>query len=637
MLASFMLSPLARARGLLATLAAYRWKIALFVALTVVLLATSIPGVFTVDEPHYISTLVALRDGRLTPPGTEGLPPSRELAWFDPENRGRVVTSTPVAANVPPLWAPLAAPFSLAGWRGLVLLNTLAFLATAALCHWLATVISGSARAGWWAAGAFAVGGFQIEYAQGVWPQSLSSMLTMAAVCSALLASERASRAAAFSAGWLAALATGLRYQNVLVVCALGALLVVRARERRRLVPVFLVGALLPLAASSILNHERLGSWNPISKGPRYLSIPLNVQVGSEPRSSEPGTSEPASYGEDVARLIWARLVDYGARPFGPPETWMTDWMHRGSGGALLATGVVKKSLVQSAPWVVVALGWAVARLARRRLRPGAETTFAMAALGLVVLVVGVLAIAGRGRDDGLVYNQRYLLDLVAPLAVCFGTAMASIDIRARAGVRGLLMGAAMVLIALLLGPASASHQWLVRFFPIVLGVGLVTAWVGRSKVRPALLATLAVTSISWAFFLHLSTDLQASRAIRRGCLQRAEIVAKHVPPRAAIVAWGGRKDMLAAVVLEGSQTVIDASADGGEAARATVEALLARGDRVFVWLERMPVAAQDAILSGRPLRQYAAIGKVPLLVETIRRLPGLPEAATVSPGDPKR
>ena len=57
-------------------------------------------------------------------PGTGGLPPSRELLYFDPAATGREVTTTPVASTAPPLYAPLALPFLLLGWRGLVLLNT---------------------------------------------------------------------------------------------------------------------------------------------------------------------------------------------------------------------------------------------------------------------------------------------------------------------------------------------------------------------------------------------------------------------------------------------------------------------------------------------------------------------------------
>jgi len=57
--------------------------VALLLAGGVLLVATTIPGVFTVDEDHYMVTVLALRAGQLTAPGTGGLPPSRSLLKED--------------------------------------------------------------------------------------------------------------------------------------------------------------------------------------------------------------------------------------------------------------------------------------------------------------------------------------------------------------------------------------------------------------------------------------------------------------------------------------------------------------------------------------------------------------------------
>src|SRR5262245_13776291 len=100
------------------------------VALGVGLSLNVVPGVFTVDDNNYLVNVLALRQGRVTIANTEGLPPSRELLFFAPTARSRVVTSTPVASTAPPLYAAIALPFSYLGWRGLVGLNTLAYLVT---------------------------------------------------------------------------------------------------------------------------------------------------------------------------------------------------------------------------------------------------------------------------------------------------------------------------------------------------------------------------------------------------------------------------------------------------------------------------------------------------------------------------
>ncbi|HLF20591.1 MAG TPA: hypothetical protein VI704_07360, partial [Bacteroidota bacterium] len=99
----------------------------------VFLTLTAIPGIFIIDEDNYLVSLVALRHGRFTIPGTEGFKPSSELVYFDPEANHRIVSSTPVTSLAPPLYAFIALPFSVFGVRGLILLNILAFLITAFL------------------------------------------------------------------------------------------------------------------------------------------------------------------------------------------------------------------------------------------------------------------------------------------------------------------------------------------------------------------------------------------------------------------------------------------------------------------------------------------------------------------------
>src|SRR5262249_54476176 len=132
------------------------------------------PGIFTVDENNYLINVLALRHGHFTVANTTNLPASRELLFFDPAPWGRSVETTPVGSTAPPLYAFLALPFSWLGWRGLVALNTLAYLATTAMVFLYASRYSADRATPWFAAAAFALGGFSIEYAMGLWPHSLS-------------------------------------------------------------------------------------------------------------------------------------------------------------------------------------------------------------------------------------------------------------------------------------------------------------------------------------------------------------------------------------------------------------------------------------------------------------------------------
>ena len=81
---------------------------------------SAIPGGFTIDENNYLSTLIALQHGHFVVPGTEGLTPSRELIWFDPQKSTHQVTRTPVYTVAPPFWAFFALPLAPLGWQDML-------------------------------------------------------------------------------------------------------------------------------------------------------------------------------------------------------------------------------------------------------------------------------------------------------------------------------------------------------------------------------------------------------------------------------------------------------------------------------------------------------------------------------------
>ncbi|HJX62735.1 MAG TPA: hypothetical protein VJ860_02150, partial [Polyangia bacterium] len=138
-----------------------------------------VPGVFTVDENNHLAWVVSLRSGQLTLPGTDALPRSSELLFFDPVPDGR--PGARASSVVPPLYGLFALPFSLAGWTGLFLLNLAAWLVTIALVRAAARRAGASQPAAWVGALAFALAGFSLEYAVGVWPHALAACLFLAA------------------------------------------------------------------------------------------------------------------------------------------------------------------------------------------------------------------------------------------------------------------------------------------------------------------------------------------------------------------------------------------------------------------------------------------------------------------------
>ena len=199
-----------------------KWALILLGAVGVTLMWTHVHGSFLIDECNYTVTVTGLQQGRLTVPGTENVVPSKELLYFDPAAVARRDLKTPVASTVPPLWALLALPFSLFGWSGLVALNVLSFLGCALVIFYYAGRHCQRRHTPYLAMGTFVLGGYCLEYAQGVWPQSLSLLLTMGGFVLASRARAGGPAWVALLSGLVMGVATGVRYPNILLAFGTG-------------------------------------------------------------------------------------------------------------------------------------------------------------------------------------------------------------------------------------------------------------------------------------------------------------------------------------------------------------------------------------------------------------------------------
>lgn len=571
-------------------------------ALGALLTLTAVGGSFTVDEANYLSTVGALRHGRLTVPGTEGLPASPELLWFDPQAHVRRVEATPVAPTAPPLYAPLALPFSLAGWRGLVALQTLSYLATIALVFAYARRY-GDDAAGWTAAAVFALGGYSLDYAQAVWPHMTSVALATGAALLVARVRDGERWLWAAAAGLLVGVATGVRYQNVVFAFGLGLGVFLFAPRRWTASLAYGGGFALPLAVSSAINRLRLGSWNPVSKGAHYFSV-----------SGEGGESGGA-LGEAMV-MAWARVVDYAQRPplAGVASAYLSP--HPESGAYVLG-GVVKKAWLQSSPWLALALAallaaWLAARRAGARGggARGPEAAFRrreLRALSLIVFgVLAAFALAGASRTDGWSYNQRYFLELVPLAAVAFAWALGEAARRWRALAAGGLGGVLLAAAVLVRSPASPTRHLAVLYLPLALAALLLlvalVALVARRRGVGRELALAAGIALGWALGIHLGEDWAATRAVRTAHQQRFAAVDPLVPEYSALLAFWGNKDSFAPWFLGRDVVVVDPFADRGATTGELTTALLASGRRVFV-LAPFPRPILDSALVGRRLR----------------------------------
>ncbi len=561
----------------------------------ILLVATAIPGVFTVDEDHYLVSVLALREGRLTAPGTEGLPASPSLLYFDPGAGSREVTRTPVSPTVPPLYAALALPFSALGWRGLQAMNVLAFLGTAALCFAYARRHA-DARAGWLAAGAFALGGFALEYAQGMWPHMLAVFLCTAGFVLASRLRDGAGPAVAVAAGLVLGLAAGVRYQNVVFAACVGAGILLLGPRRLRHGAAFAAGLALPLLASSLINHARLEIWNPVSKGGTY------ARVGHAPRVESNKLTGAVQMG-------LGRVVDFSRRP-DLPEYMRASHAYMAkepTTGAFLIGDAMKKAWLQSSPWLAVPLAaLAMACLGWARRAPLSRRRREMVALALPVgAVVGLFAVAGVARTDGLCFNQRYLMEL-GPLAAV-GLAWA---LHGRAlEPASFAAGAAAALAA-----ASATtwilndSRWevlLVMNVPLLLGAALAVAWIRSPRAAsPLALSVCLGACLGWALGVHVGEDWRVSREFRHIARAHAAALERALPDRAAVVSVGGDDDYYGPLQMHRDLVIVDPRLDWGESAPAMVSALLDQRRRVFVVANAMPRELLERMAAGRPVRR---------------------------------
>jgi 4-amino-4-deoxy-L-arabinose transferase-like glycosyltransferase len=594
-----------------------RSLLAVVAVLGFLLTVTVVTGPFTIDENNYLVTVTGLRQGSLTVPGTDQLPPSRELLFFDPAAPARKVLSK-VVSVAPPLYAPLALPFSILGWRGLVAMNTLAFLASILIVFQYARRHTAHPEAGWVAAAALGVGAYFVEYAQGVWPHMVTVALAAAATLLAGQAIETGSIRFAAAAGFSIALASGVRYQNAFFLACLGIGLVLLGQRRLRIGMAFGIGALVPLGISSVLNATRFGSWNPISKGPGYLVSTARLAAGE------------GSFLDKVATMAWARLVDYSSAPSlsgTVNESFHTP--HPVSGAYVMVTAV-KKAWLQSSPWLIVPLvilviAWLPAVYFKRVAGQAPQRQLRLLSL-VVIPTLAMFSASGLSRTDGLCFNQRYFCELVPLMAVAFAWSLPSLASRRTAVFAGFLAGAALVVGALRPHHLLALRHYMVMYVPLLLAALLAVAWGAevsargsvtstsrRGLVATTTLAILVGATLGWAMAVHLGDDLQASRILRRSRQDYLRQLRPYLADHSAVFASGGIKDALGPVQLDLDVVIAVPALDRAMTAKELLDAFLAEGRRVFVLPNVLPADLLDEMLAGKKVRY---LGMPRLLIE---------------------
>lgn len=553
------------------------------------------PGVFSVDESHYLlaGDAMASRGSFTIRNGYEQVQHPSLLYFYTvvPDRVDELGT----VSTVPPYQAVLAAPFVwIAGVRGFVLLNLLAFGLCLVAVRRIARRIRPEAWFGWGAVALFGLGSYSLEYALGIWPHAVSQALVAWALLSLLAAPDaRPGRQAllAAAAGLLAGIATGVRIQNIVLLAVFLVTGPVWLGLRWRTMLAHLGGWMLPLLGHATINWHRLGDPNPFSYGQASSwenSLPVRASVLLLDHPWLPLLAAAAVAIVMIAcpakrrRWAWAalacatlalllilpatrsilqgwlssigfHLVDTSLVPGGRGSTGA----HLNQLGQVLYGGVLKKSLLEAVPWAALVLtGLAASRLAPR---PGRQTMFLTAAA--IGMLLGLPLVLTRG---GLCFNPRYLLEALPALSVVAMLWMSRLGFSRIGWLGGALIGLGCALPYLLEpGRVQAPSGGLAfLLLPLLLAgmllLGTLLALAGPARTRRAsghAARWLAAAAVVFALAVHLRVDLATSLRIRHVAARMAEEAAAVVPggtgEQAVLGAWEARKDVFTPLKLD--------------------------------------------------------------------------------------
>ena len=423
-------------RGLVAAVVAVHLGLSLFAVA---------PGHLSVDEGTYHFMVRSWDEGRGVEVWNgydERASPELVAATFSVED-GRLV-------GVPPeLYPLLAVPFyRLAGYRGLFAFNALAFLALLALTFRLARRLTGEEAVAWDACLLLAVATFLWDYSQAAWPHATSALFVLAAFSAMAIALDAPAGwrrwGWAVVAGLVAGFAPGIRLDAAFALPAVLLPFLFAHPPRWRSALAAMAGMLPGLAVLAAVNAAKFGDWTPFTYGrdgggansgvTPYLplvaaavALVVLAWVVSRPAVAHRLAARwrfvaatalaavalalvlPASrellvrLAEGTAQLV----VDLRLRD----PTIAEPALGRSPRGALIYVGALKKSLLQSCPWLTALVLPALAAWKRPELR----RPLALLALVPAAFLAPYALFAWHG---GLALNLRYLVPTLPFFAI---------------------------------------------------------------------------------------------------------------------------------------------------------------------------------------------------------------------------
>lgn len=348
----------------------------------------------------------------------------------------------------PPFFAILAAPlYGFFGYQALILLNAVAFVGVLALTFVLARRLVGDADAGLDACLILLFATYAFQYGVTAWPHMTSAFFVLAALVCAVRAHDatdwRGTLTFGALAGLIAGFGIGIRLDTVFVVPGLVLPFLFRAPPRVAAALAVIFGLLPGLLLLAWLNHLKFGIFDPFTYGDArgaaaglrpYLPLlalglagTILLWLATRPAVWARLISRPRWFAlglvvalamiaavptiRDIAvRLadgITQLLFDLRLRDLATEETALS----RGPTGGMVYRGTLKKSLLQSMPWLIL-LALPLADFLRGR---GEPRVFAVLLL-VPATFTGVFSFfAWHG---GMAYNLRYFVPVLPVCAI---------------------------------------------------------------------------------------------------------------------------------------------------------------------------------------------------------------------------
>ncbi|MCG8695689.1 MAG: hypothetical protein MI806_31135 [Minwuiales bacterium] len=480
-----------------------------------------------------------------------------------------------LAPQYPHLFAYVAVPFyELFGYRGLFLLNGLSYLGVVALCYALARRLFDDRTLALNACLIFILASYAWEYSQAAWPHALTLLTTIGAVYLAFMARDAGTLVRTLSlaalAGLVGGLGIGLRLDAVFVFPALLFLFLFDRPCRPWPAVAIVIGALPTLLVLAAINQAKFGIPSPFTYGASVggnasgitAYLPLALALAGAGLVVWILTREPI-YHRFAARsaplllgIAGVVAVAFLVPPVRDAAVRLASGLYflvadlrirdpliveggltRSPTGGMIYIGSLKKSLLQSCPYLVI-LALPLVRLLRGR-------SDAMTLAGLFAVPVTFILVYGYFHwHGGQGLNLRYLLPVLPFGAILTAYAWRELYAGLPPGWRqavqlsgiGLFVAYALLVAA---GPMSIGVQEHVYLsVPMAIAaVGLaLTAAVSAFRISPSAnlkgACAVAVTlGFVWAGLVGFTYDLPRSAGWRAMGVSLAEMFDPVVEP----------------------------------------------------------------------------------------------------------